>query len=112
MGYQIVVGGLSVFIVLLLHAPVWVFAVIEAVSYGVGALFAYIGGFLADRYGIRISFVTAPLNRNVMTNREIIVPIELSMLITEGKSPGTHSTLFSQPGVRRSGGFSEKRTLF
>lgn len=53
MGYQIVVGGLSVFIVLVLHAPVWVFAVIEAVSYGVGALFAYIGGFLADRYGAK-----------------------------------------------------------
>ncbi len=58
MGYQIVVGGLSVFIVLVLHAPIWVFAVIEAVSYGIGALFAYAGGILADRYGAkRISVI-------------------------------------------------------
>ena len=34
MGYQIVVGGLSVFLVLVLHAPIWVFALIEAFSYG------------------------------------------------------------------------------
>lgn len=53
MGYQIVVGGLSIFIVLILHAPIWVFAVIEAVSYGIGALFSYVGGRLADRYGAK-----------------------------------------------------------
>ena len=50
MGYQIVVGGLSVFLVLILHAPIWVFALIEAFSYGVGSLFSYLGGRLADRF--------------------------------------------------------------
>jgi MFS family permease len=51
MGYQIVVGGLSVFLVLILHAPIWVFALIEAISYGFGSVFSYIGGRLADRFG-------------------------------------------------------------
>ena len=50
MGYQIVVGGLSVFLVLILHAPIWVFALIEAFSYGIGSLFSYLGGRLADRF--------------------------------------------------------------
>ncbi|MHB8361039.1 MAG: MFS transporter [Thermoplasmataceae archaeon] len=53
MGYQIVVGGLSIFIVIVLGAPVWVFAVIEAFSYGIGAFFAYTGGMLADRFGAK-----------------------------------------------------------
>ena len=50
MGYQIVVGGLSGFLVLVLHAPIWVFALIEAFSYGIGSVFSYIGGRLADRF--------------------------------------------------------------
>lgn len=50
MGYQIVIGGLSIFLVIVLGAPVWVFALIESLSYGFGAVFSYIGGRLADSH--------------------------------------------------------------
>ena len=50
LGYQIVIGGLSVFLVLVLGGPVWFFALIEALSYGVGALFSYVGAKLSDSH--------------------------------------------------------------
>ncbi len=50
MGYQVVVGGLSVFLVMVLGAPIWVFALIESASYGFGSLFSYVGGRLADSH--------------------------------------------------------------
>jgi hypothetical protein len=50
-GYQAVLAALPVFIVITLHAPVYLFGVIVGVSYGGGSILAYIGGRLADRYG-------------------------------------------------------------
>lgn len=50
MGYQVIVGGLSVFLVIVLGAPIWVFALIESASYGFGSVFSYIGGRLADSH--------------------------------------------------------------
>ena len=49
-GYQAVVALFPVFLVIYLHAPVYYLGVIYALQYGIGALFAYAGGALADKY--------------------------------------------------------------
>ncbi len=50
-GYQTVVASLPVLLVVVLHAPVYVFGIVVAVSYGLGAIFGYAGGLLSGRYG-------------------------------------------------------------
>lgn len=51
LGYQSVLASLPVFMVLILHAPVYVFGITVAISYGFGSILGYIGGRLSDRYG-------------------------------------------------------------
>ncbi len=51
LGYQTVIAVLPVFLVIILHAPVYVFGLVVAVSYGFGALFGYFGGLLSGKYG-------------------------------------------------------------
>ncbi|PSN95204.1 hypothetical protein B9Q06_06305 [Candidatus Marsarchaeota G2 archaeon ECH_B_2] len=51
LGYQLVVALIPVLLVLVLKAPPYVFGVFMSLSYGLGSLFAYLGGRLGDRYG-------------------------------------------------------------
>jgi len=53
LGYQAVLALFPLYLVLHLGAPVWVFGLSQALAYGPGALFAYWGGRLGDRYGRR-----------------------------------------------------------
>ena len=53
MGYQLVIAGLPYFLVFVLGAPVIIFGFAEALNYGVGSVFAYFGGKMADRYGYK-----------------------------------------------------------
>jgi len=53
LGYQMVIAGLPLFLVLALRAPVWVFGLTTALSYGPGAFIGYLGGRLGDRIGRR-----------------------------------------------------------
>ncbi len=53
LGYQAVLAGFPLFLVLTLHAPVWIFGLATAVAYGGGSLAAYVGGRLGDRAGHR-----------------------------------------------------------
>ncbi len=53
LGYQAVLAGFPLFLVLYLHAPVWLFGLATALSYGGGAIVAYLGGLLGDRTGHR-----------------------------------------------------------
>jgi MFS family permease len=50
-GYQILIAGLPLFLVLTLNAPVYIFGIVTAIAYGIGAIFSYYGGILADKYG-------------------------------------------------------------
>ncbi len=50
-GYQAVIVGLPLFIVLVLRAPVYYYGIAEALNYGIGSLFSYAGGKLSSRYG-------------------------------------------------------------
>ncbi len=51
LGYQAVLAIFPLFLVINLHAAVWVFALATAISYGPGAIFGLIGGKMGDRYG-------------------------------------------------------------
>jgi MFS family permease len=51
MGYQMVIAGLPLFLVLTLGAPTWLFGLATAVAYGGGALMGYLGGRFGDRFG-------------------------------------------------------------
>ncbi len=53
LGYQAVLAGFPLFLVLTLHQPVWEFGLASALSYGGGAVFAYAGGRIGDRVGHR-----------------------------------------------------------
>ena len=53
LGYQSVLAGFPLFLVIALHQPVWEFGLASALSYGGGALFAYVGGRLGGRVGHR-----------------------------------------------------------
>jgi MFS family permease len=54
LGYQAVIAGLPLFLVLTLQAPDWVFGLTTALGYGGGALIAYLGGRLGDRFGHKV----------------------------------------------------------
>lgn len=51
MGYQAVIVGLPLFLVVVLGAPVYIYGLAEALNYGVGSVFAFIGGRLSARFG-------------------------------------------------------------
>ena len=53
LGCQAVLAGFPLFLVLGLHAPVWLYGIAAALSYGGGAAMAYIGGRLGDLLGHR-----------------------------------------------------------
>lgn len=52
-GYQAVWAGFPLFLVVVLHQPVWEFGVASALSYGGGALFSLAGARLGERIGHR-----------------------------------------------------------
>ena len=49
-GYQVVIALFPIFLVLFLKAPVYYLGIIYAFQYGIGAIFSYLGGALADKY--------------------------------------------------------------
>jgi len=50
-GYQALIAGFPIFLVIYLRAPVYYLGIAFALAYGIGSLFSYFGGKLADRYG-------------------------------------------------------------
>ncbi len=53
LGYQSVLAALPIFLVLILHAPVYVFGIVIAISSGLGSLIGYLGGKMSDKYGMK-----------------------------------------------------------
>lgn len=53
LGYQAVLAGFPLFLVLVLHQPVWEFGLASALSCGGGALSLLTGARLGDRVGHR-----------------------------------------------------------
>ncbi len=52
-GYQGVLAGFPLFLILVLHQPVWEFGLASAIAYGGGTVFAWLGARLGDRFGHR-----------------------------------------------------------
>ena len=61
LGYQAVLAIFPLFLVMNLHAAVWVFALAPAISYGPGAIFGLIWGTLGDRCGHKKMAITGNL---------------------------------------------------
>ena len=53
-GYQALIAGFPIFLVIYLHAPAYYLGIVMAFAYGIGSLFAYFGGKLADRLGKKV----------------------------------------------------------
>ncbi len=53
LGYQAVLAGFPLFLVLVLHQPVWEYGLACALSYGGGALFSVVGARIGDWIGHR-----------------------------------------------------------
>jgi MFS family permease len=53
LGYQAAVSIFPIYLVLILGAPVELYGLAEAINYGVGAVFGFIGGVLADKLGAK-----------------------------------------------------------
>ncbi len=53
LGYQAVLALFPLYLVLELGAPIWLFGISQALAYGPGALWGYLGGLLGDRWGRR-----------------------------------------------------------
>jgi MFS family permease len=72
LGYQSVLAGFPLFLVLTLHQPVWEFGLASALSYGVGAAFSFAGGRIGDRVGHR---------RLALAGNAVIPLLSLSALV-------------------------------
>jgi MFS family permease len=53
LGYQAVLAGFPLFLVIVLKQPVWEFGLATALSYGGGTFFSWLGGIAGDRIGHR-----------------------------------------------------------
>ena len=53
LGYQAAVSLFPIYLVYILGAPVALYGLAEAINYGIGALFGFFGGLLADSYGAK-----------------------------------------------------------
>ena len=71
-GYQSVLAGFPLFLVLVLHQPVWEYGLAAALSYGGGALFSVAGGRLGDHFGHR---------RLALIGNSVIPLLSLSALV-------------------------------
>ncbi len=49
-GYQTVIALFPIFFILYLKAPVYYLGIVYSMQYGIGAIFAYLGGVLADKF--------------------------------------------------------------
>lgn len=50
MGYQAINAAFPILLVIVLSAPAYEFGLANAIAYGVGSLFGYLGGVVSDRY--------------------------------------------------------------
>ena len=57
-GYQAIIAGVPLFLVMALKAPAYYFGFAMALGYGGGALTAYVGGRLSDRYRKKIIIIS------------------------------------------------------
>ena len=51
LGYQTAIAIFPIFLVTVLKAPTYEFGIANAVAFGIGSLFGYMGGLMSDRFG-------------------------------------------------------------
>lgn len=53
LGYQAAISVFPIYLVYILGAPIALYGFAEAINYGIGAFFGFIGGLLADKFGAK-----------------------------------------------------------
>jgi Major Facilitator Superfamily. len=53
LGYQAAISVFPIYLVYILGAPIALYGLAEAINYGIGAIFGFIGGILADKFGAK-----------------------------------------------------------
>ncbi|MCL4344496.1 MAG: MFS transporter [Nitrososphaerota archaeon] len=100
MGYQAVLAALPVLLVIVYHAPVYVYGVTVAISYGLGSLMGYIGGRLSDKYG----------KKKIVVAGNALIPF----LSFSGIAPNAYSasTMFSAGWLSRNFRSPARKSMF
>ena len=84
-GYQALIAGFPIFLVIYLKAPVYMLGLAMALAYGIGSLFAYVGGRLADRYGKKRIAILGNLLIPILSFTGISsTPVEATALFSSG----------------------------
>ncbi|MEM0097659.1 MAG: MFS transporter [Conexivisphaerales archaeon] len=100
MGYQAVLAALPLLLVIVYHAPVYIYGLTVAASYGLGSIMGYIGGKLSDKYG----------KKKVVVAGNALIPI----LSFSGIAPNAYdaSALFSAGWLSRNFRSPARRSMF
>lgn len=81
MGYQTVIALFPIFFIVVLGASAYDYGIVNAVAFGGGAMFGYLGGLAGDRYGNRLSAIAGnaliPLISLVALTQSIPVAVML-----------------------------------
>ena len=84
-GYQALIAGFPIFLVIYLKAPVYMLGLAMALAYGIGSLFAYAGGRLADRYGKKRIAILGNLLIPILSFTGLSsAPVEATALFSSG----------------------------
>ena len=84
-GYQALIAGFPIFLVIYLKAPVYMLGLAMALAYGIGSLFAYVGGRLADRYGKKRIAILGNLLIPILSFTGLSsTPVEATALFSSG----------------------------
>ena len=84
-GYQALIAGFPIFLVIYLKAPAYMLGVAMALAYGIGSLFAYVGGRLADRYGKKRIAILGNLLIPILSFTGLSsTPVEATALFSSG----------------------------
>ena len=84
-GYQALIAGFPIFLVIYLKAPVYILGLAMALAYGIGSLFAYAGGRLADRYGKKRIAILGNLLIPILSFTGLSsTPVEATALFSSG----------------------------
>lgn len=84
-GYQALIAGFPIFLVIYLKQPVYLLGIAMGLAYGGGSLFAFVGGYIADRWGKKRTAITGNLLIPILSLTGLVtIPAEAIGLFSGG----------------------------